>query len=279
MNYFKCGKYSLPLGKKTYIMGILNVTPDSFSDGGLWNDPQKAADHAREMIEAGADIIDIGAQSTRPGHIEISAAEEIERLGEVFEVLKNPGVPVSVDTYYPEAAEFSLKNGADIINDVSGVFNPLMAEVVKKYNAGWIVMHTGGGTADIVPQYEEGIVENVKAFFEKMLSECKKFGVDESSICLDPGIGFGKTYEDNLTLLGRMNEIRVAQNALLAGASRKRVIGTATGVQQADERLIGTIAAHCACMAGGADIIRVHDVAESAESAKMCDAIYRREDR
>lgn len=279
MNYFKCGKYSLPLGKKTYIMGILNVTPDSFSDGGLWNDPQKAADHAREMIEAGADIIDIGAQSTRPGHIEISAAEEIERLGAVFEVLKNPGVPVSVDTYYPEAAEFSLKNGADIINDVSGVFNPLMAEIVKKYNAGWIVMHTGGGTADIVPQYEEGIVENVKTFFEKMLSACKSFGIDESCICLDPGIGFGKTYEDNLTLLGKMNEIRVAQNALLAGASRKRVIGTATGVQQADERLIGTISAHCACMAGGADIIRVHDVAESAESAKMCDAIYRREDR
>lgn len=279
MNYFKCGKYSLPLGKKTYIMGILNVTPDSFSDGGLWNDPQKAADHAREMVEAGADIIDIGAQSTRPGHIEISAAEEIERLGAVFEVLKNPKVPVSVDTYYPEAAEFSLKNGADIINDVSGVFNPLMAEVVKKYNAGWIVMHTGGGTADIVPQYEDGIVENVKAFFEQMLSSCKSFGIDESCICLDPGIGFGKTYEDNLTLLGRMNEIRVAQNALLAGASRKRVIGTATGVQQADERLIGTIAAHCACMAGGADIIRVHDVAESAESAKMCDAIYRREDR
>ena len=112
MNYFKCGKYSLLLGKKTYIMGILNVTPDSFSDGGLWNDPQKAADHAREMIEAGADIIDIGAQSTRPGHIEISAAEEIERLGSVFEVLKNPGVPVSVDTYYPEAAEFSLKNAS-----------------------------------------------------------------------------------------------------------------------------------------------------------------------
>lgn len=279
MNFFKCGKYSLPLGTKTYIMGILNVTPDSFSDGGLWNDPQKAADHACEMIEAGADIIDIGAQSTRPGHIEISAAEEIERLSAVFDVLKNPGVPVSVDTYYPEAAEFALKNGADIINDVSGVFNPLMAETVKKYNAGWIVMHTGGGTADIVPQYEEGIVENVKAFFKKMLSECKKFGIDESSICLDPGIGFGKTYEDNLELMCRMNELKTGNNVLLAGASRKRVIGTATGVEQADKRLIGTIAAHCACMAGGADIIRVHDVAESAESAKMCDAIYRRKDR
>lgn len=279
MNFFKCGKYSLPLGTKTYIMGILNITPDSFSDGGLWNDPQKAADHAREMIEAGADIIDIGAQSTRPGHIEISAAEEIKRLSAVFDVLKNLGVPVSVDTYYPEAAEFALKNGADIINDVSGVFNPLMAEMVKKYNAGWIVMHTGGGTADIVPQYEEGIVENVKAFFKKMLSKCKKSGIDESSICLDPGIGFGKTYEDNLELMYRMNELKTGNNALLAGASRKRVIGTATGVEQADKRLIGTIAAHCACMAGGADIIRVHDVAESAESAKMCDVIYRRKDR
>lgn len=276
MYSFKCGKYSLPLGKKTYIMGILNVTPDSFSDGGLWNNPEKAAIHAREMIETGADIIDIGAQSTRPGHVEISANKEIERLGAVFEALKNPGVPVSVDTYYPQAAEFALKNGADIINDVSGIFNPKMAEIIKKYNAGWIVMHTGGGTADLVPQYDEGVVENVKMFFEKMLSECENFGIDLSCICLDPGIGFGKTYEDNLELLGRMSELKTPQNALLAGASRKRVIGTATGVEKADKRLIGTVAAHCACIFGGADIIRVHDVAESAESAKMCDAIYKR---
>lgn len=279
MNYFNCGKYSLELGKKTYIMGILNITPDSFSDGGLWNDPEKAAKHTLEMIEAGADIIDIGAQSTRPGHVEISADEEIERLGAVFEVLKDIEVPVSVDTYYPEAAEFVLKRGAAIINDVSGVFNPKMADVVKKYDAGWIVMHTGGGTADVVPHYSEGIVENVKNFFEYMLDQCQKAGIDRSNICLDPGIGFGKSYEDNLELLGRMAELKTPENALLAGASRKRVIGTATGVERADKRLIGTVAAHCACMAGGADIIRVHDVAESVESARMCDAVYRREGR
>lgn len=276
MSSFNCGRYSLPLGEKTYIMGILNITPDSFSDGGLWNAPEKAAVRAREMTAQGADIIDIGAQSTRPGHIEISADEEIERLGALFEVLGNLDVPVSVDTYYPKAAEFALKKGADIINDVSGVFSAEMAEAVKSYKAGWIVMHTGGGSADKVTVYEEGVTENVKSFFRKILGECKRFGIDASRVCLDPGIGFGKTYEDNLELIRRMNELKIPEIPLLAGASRKRVIGTATGVEQADKRLIGTIAAHCACMAGGADIIRVHDVAQSAESAKMCDAVYRK---
>lgn len=276
MSSFNCGKYSLPLGEKTYIMGILNITPDSFSDGGLWNEPRKAAEHARRMVEEGADIIDIGAQSTRPGHVEISAEEEIERLGSVFEAIGDLEVPISADTYYPKAARFALKMGASIINDVSGVFNEEMAETVKEHNCGWIVMHTGGGSADVVPVYEEGVVQSVKSFFGDMLLRCADFGIDPSHVCLDPGIGFGKTYEDNLELLGRMAELRTGGSALLAAASRKRVVGTATGVEKAGDRLIGTIAAHCACMAGGADIIRVHDVAQSAESAKMSDAIYRR---
>lgn len=276
MSSFNCGKYSLPLGEKTYIMGILNITPDSFSDGGLWNEPRKAAEHARRMVEEGADIIDIGAQSTRPGHMEISAEQEIERLGALFEVLGDLEVPVSVDTYYPKAARFALKMGAAIINDVSGIFNEEMAGAVREYGAGWVIMHTGGGSADVVPVYKEGVVKSVKSFFEDTLFKCAAFGIDLSHVCLDPGIGFGKTYEDNLELIRRMNELKTPENALLAAASRKRVVGTATGVEKAGDRLIGTIAAHCACMAGGADIIRVHDVARSAESAKMSDAIYRR---
>lgn len=276
MNYFNCGKFSLPLGEKTYIMGILNITPDSFSDGGLWENPEKAAAHINEMIKAGADIIDIGAQSTRPGHIPVSAEEEIKRLSAVFDLMGEVSVPLSIDTYYPEAAEYSLKRGADIINDVSGVFNPEMAAVVKKYNAGWVVMHTGGGDADKVPEYKNGVIADINEFFNNMVEECGKSGIDFSRVCLDPGIGFGKTNEENLRIIEKMSSLKKGNCALLAGASRKRVIGAATGVEKAGDRVIGTVAAHCLCIAGGADIIRVHDVAEAKESALMCDAVCRR---
>lgn len=277
MASFNCGKYSLPLGEKTYVMGILNITPDSFSDGGLWTEPQKAAEHLRKMIEAGADIIDIGAQSTRPGHIPVSAEEEIKRLGRVFDIIgNNIGTVLSVDTYYPEVARFAAENGADIINDVSGVFSVDMAKVVSEFSLGWIVMHTGGGNADITAGYPEGVVADVRSFFDDMERKALSAGIAPENLCFDVGIGFGKTYEDNLELLEKTAQIKMQGKALLVGASRKRVIGTATGEESAERRMAGSVAAHCACIFGGADIIRVHDVPESVQAAKMCDAICRR---
>lgn len=275
---FFCGEgFCLPLGKHTYTMGILNVTPDSFSDGGRWVDPELAAAHAIEMQAQGAALLDIGAQSTRPGHVAISAEEELFRLTPVLERLKGVlRIPVSVDTYFPQVARSVLAQGAQIINDVSGVFSEEMARVIREYGAGWIVMHTGGGTADTQEVYPAGVTAHVRAFFETMEQKALAFGIAEQALCFDPGIGFGKTCEENLTLLRNVNQLRLPGRALLVGASRKRVVGQATGVVRAQDRVIGTVAAHVAAIAGGCDILRVHDVLECVESAKMADAIYRR---
>ncbi len=276
MAFWRGNNFDFELGVRTYIIGILNVTPDSFSDGGLWNDAEKAVAHAVKMQNDGADIIDIGAQSTRPGSKELSAEEEIARLAPLWgELKKNITVPISVDTYYPQVAEFALENGASIINDVSGRFNADMAYVIKKYNAGWIVMHTGGGTALEVPSYDNGVVSDVKDFFEIMRQRISAFGIDVQQICFDMGIGFGKSNEDNLDLIRNINELKTDDEALLTALSRKRVIGNATGENNARDRLFGTIAANTAAIAGKTDFIRVHDVAQCVQAAKMADAIYR----
>lgn len=268
--------FSLPLGGKTYVMGILNVTPDSFSDGGLWFDSETAINHAFEMIEDGADILDIGAQSTRPGYVEISPEEELKRLTPVLNALIGKvSVPISVDTYFPEVAREVLKAGVHIVNDISGKFNPKMAEVVREFNAGWIVMHTGGGTADINASYPDGVTQDVIKFYSYMMAKSAEFGISPAQMCVDPGIGFGKTYKENLQLLREVGETLRDDCALLVGASRKRVVGEATGIKTAADRTAGNIAAHTAAIAGGCDIIRVHDVKNEAKSAKMADAIYR----
>ncbi|NCC86768.1 MAG: dihydropteroate synthase [Clostridia bacterium] len=276
MAFWKGENFCFELGLRTYIIGVLNVTPDSFSDGGLWNDSKKAVAHAVEMQNEGADIIDIGAQSTRPGSEKLSAQEEIERLAPIWsEILKNVTVPISIDTYYPQVAEFALKNGASIINDVSGRFNADMANVVKQYNAGWIVMHTGGGTPLEPAIYDNGVVSDVKDFFEVMKQRVSAFGIDVQQLCFDAGIGFGKSNEDNLNLIRDLAKVKPNSVALLTALSRKRVIGNATGEQQAQNRLYGTIAANTVAIAGKTDFIRVHDVAQCLQAAKMADAIYR----
>lgn len=274
------GRYfSFDLGPRTYIMGILNVTPDSFSDGGLWLDPEDAVGHALEMQDAGADILDIGAQSTRPGHIAVSADEEIKRLLPILERLKGRlSVPLSIDTYYPEVAAAALECGAAIINDVSGTVSPAMTEVVRKAGAGWIIMHTGGGDASIVAEYaDDDVVKAVRSFFDEAAKTTAAAGLPASAICFDPGIGFGKTQAHNLTLLRDMARVRIPGYALLTGASRKRVVAIASGEQDAKLRLPGTLAAHTAAIAGGTDLIRVHDVRESVQAARVADAIYRSE--
>lgn len=270
-----CRRHTLPLGKKTYIMGILNVTPDSFSDGGMFLEKTSAVKQALEMVKQGADILDIGGQSTRPGHVEISAVEEWERLESVLLELRDKiNVPISVDTYFPFVAQKALQAGASIINDVSGEINTQMAEIVKNYSAGWVIMHSGGGDADNVVPIDD-ILADVHGFFQSSVKKCLELGLKKEQLCLDPGIGFGKTNEQNLAILRNVKKLKIGSVPLLVGASRKRVVGVATGEKEPKKRTAGSVVCHALAVAGGADIVRVHDVFSECQGAKMADMLYR----
>lgn len=272
---FSGKNFNFSLGEKTYIMGILNVTADSFFDGGLYNSPEKALEHAKKMLQDGADVIDIGAQSTRPGCIQLSADEELQIIKNYLPMLYNEtGAVISVDTFYPQVAEYALQNGASIINDVSGVFNEDMAKLIRDYNCGWVIMHTGGGDAQIVPDYKTSATEDVILFFDDMLTKCEKIGISKNQIMLDMGIGFGKTNEQNIELIRNINKLKIKDVALLTALSSKRVVANATGADGYD-RVYGTIAADVLAIAGGTDFIRVHNVKENALAAKMADAVVR----
>ena len=267
--------FRFELGKKTYVMGILNVTKDSFADGGKYNTPQKAREHVEKMLLEGADIIDIGAQSTRPDSQIISPQEELEIIKQYLPFLANEfDCIISVDTFYPEVAEYALNNGASIINDVSGVFTAEMAQLVKKYDCGWIVMHTGGGNANTVPEYKNSVTDDVVEFFDNVLDNCNKMNIPHRNIMLDIGVGFGKTYEQNIEVIKNISKIKRDNVALLTALSLKRVVGTATDTEKAD-RLYGTISANTLAIAGGTDFIRVHNVKEAVLGAKMADAVLR----
>ena len=256
---WNCRDKQIEYGDKVLVMGIVNVTPDSFSDGGDHFSPDDAVDCALRLEAEGADIIDIGGQSTRPGHSPVSDAEEWARLAPVLKALEGKlSVPVSVDTYYPLVAEKALEAGADIINDVSGVISHKMAEIVRFYRAGWILMHNGAGSPD-----------DIRAFFENSISECEKAGIDKSQLCLDMGIGFGKNYEENMYLIANVGSYKTDGFPLLLGTSRKRVIGQGSGQDNPKERIYGNIAADTAAILGGADIIRVHDVKNEKQGILM----------
>lgn len=271
---FKGKNFQFDLDKKTYIMGILNVTDDSFFDGGKYNTKEKALEHAKEMLKDGADIIDIGAQSTRPGHKKISAEEELEIIKNYLPYIYNEtNAVISVDTFYPGVAEYSLQNGASIINDVSGVFNVDMAQVVKEYNSGWIIMHTGGGNADVVPEYKNGVVDDIKEFFADVKKKCNDFGISEEQILLDVGIGFGKSTEQSIEILKNLGSVK-NNIPLMVALSSKRIIGETTDADGYD-RVYGTISANVLAVTNGANFVRVHDVRENALALKMADAIVR----
>ena len=259
---------SLELGQKTYVMGILNITPDSFSDGGQNLSLEKAVNTAVFMEAKGVDIIDIGGQSTRPGHTEVSAEEEWSRLEMVLhQILKQVYTPISVDTFYPEVAEKALKLGCHIINDVSGTVNPKMAELVKKHSAGWVVMHNNPIEDN---NFELRLHKELVALREKAI----RLGVKCDNICLDPGVGFGKTPEQNRLIIKGTEKIKVHNTAYLLGASRKRVIGEAVGEDTPfNERDFGTVAAHTVGALGGADIIRVHNIEAGIQTVKMVDSL------
>ena len=266
--FFQAGKRRFVLGEGTRIMGILNVTPDSFSDGGKFFDPEKAVTHALEMEAQGAVLIDIGGQSTRPGYTAIPWEEEWSRIEPVLAAIQGKlSAAVSVDTFYPEVARRALAAGADIINDVTG-FSPEMWEAAAESNrCGCIVMHNG----EIPP--EEDTAEAVRVFFERKVQEAARYGISAERLCMDPGIGFGKTYEQNLQLLAQVNRQKVPGIAYLMAASRKRVIGQPCDNPPFEERMAGTLAAHTLAVAGGADFLRVHDVKEAVQAAKVADAV------
>lgn len=264
MNIFRAGKHIFDLNKKTLVMGILNITPDSFSDGGIYFEPEKAVKRAFEMQNAGADIIDIGGQSTRPGFTKISYDEEWQRLHPVLEGLKGKlEIPISVDTFYPEVARRSINFGAEIINDVNGFKNPEMFKVASKSDCGIVIMHSGS-------------VKNMKEFFEFKLRESESYGISNERICFDVGIGFlGSRLEDRFAI-NNLSEFKTKNIALLVGISRKRVIAEYCGGKTENKfKLPGTIAANTIAIQNGANIIRVHDVEEAVFAARTTDAILK----
>ncbi|MBY6038501.1 dihydropteroate synthase [Fictibacillus nanhaiensis] len=261
-----CGEYVLDFSKKTYVMGILNVTPDSFSDGGHHNRVEHAVRHAKEMIEQGADIIDIGGESTRPGATKVMLEEELERVIPVIEALKNEvDVPLSIDTYKAQTAYEAVKAGAHMINDVWGAkFDPDMPRVMAETNVPVILMHNRFDR-----DYQEFMADLI-ADLDHSIAIAVKAGVNPENIILDPGIGFVKTFEQNLETMRRLNEITNKGYPVLLGTSRKSMIGKALDLP-VEERMEGTGATICLGIERGCSIVRVHDVKEMSRMAKMMD--------
>jgi dihydropteroate synthase len=277
---FICGRYSLRLGNTTKIMGILNVTPDSFSKDGIYKDPQKAEDLAFQMVKEGADIIDIGGESTRPDAQPVSLQEEKERVLPVIKRLaKKIKVPISVDTTKAEVAHPALEEGASIINDISGLkFDSRMASIAARFGAGCILMHIKGTPQTmqknpVYPSLIKDIVNSLKESISLALSR----GIDRKKIAVDPGIGFGKATVHNLQIIKRLREFACLDLPILIGISRKSVIGNVLNLPL-KKRLLGTAATVAASIFNGVHIVRVHDVKEMAQIAKMADAIINCED-
>lgn len=272
---FRCRDKYLDLSEKTYIMGIINVTPDSFSDGGKYKSVDEAVESALRMVDEGADIIDIGGESTRPGAEPVPLEEELNRVIPVIKKLREQtDAVISIDTYKSEVAEEALKYGADIVNDISGFhFDKRMPEIVLKYNAGVILMHIKGTPRDMQknPAYEN-LVEEIIDYFAYSIDIAKETGIDNGSIMIDPGIGFGKKWQDNYLIIRYLKEFKSLGYPILIGPSRKSFIGYLLDLP-VEERLEGTISAVVCSILNGADIVRVHDVKEVARAVAVADAI------
>jgi len=259
-------------------MGILNVTPDSFSDGGRHFDKASAIRRAYEMVEEGADIIDVGGESTRPGSEPVPLQEEIDRTIPVIEeISKKIKVPVSIDTYKAEVARRALDAGASIVNDISGLrFDPEMPKVVSQYKVPVVIMHIKGTPKDMQanPIYE-ALIPEITDYFRESIRLAVESGITEDKIIIDPGIGFGKTFDHNLEIIKNLREFTLLEKPLLVGVSRKAFIGKILGDAPVSERLEGSGAAAAISILNGANIIRVHDVKEMKKVALVADAIKR----
>jgi len=270
----------LELGERTLVMGVLNVTPDSFSDGGKFLDPESAIEHALEMERAGADLVDIGGESTRPGSTETAAETELARILPVLEGLHGAlKIPIAVDTRKSQVAEAAISAGAQIINDVSGLrFDPRLAEVAKRRGVPLILMHMRGEPATMQKgPFARDVMKDVVQGLRASIRKARAAGVRKSQIVIDPGIGFGKSFEQNYELLRKLPEVAKLGYPLLVGTSRKGFLG-ATLAQNGkpappEERLWATAATVTASILGGAHMVRVHDVAEMAQVARVADCL------
>lgn len=268
----KIGNKDFKIGERTYIMGILNFTPDSFSDGGKFDDIDAALAHVKEMIESGADIIDIGGESTRPNHTPVGEDEEIRRIVPIIKAVKEMfDIPISIDTYKANVAEKAIEAGADLINDIWGFKKDKdMARVAAKYNVPCCLMHNreSENYKDLMEDILEDLRESIKI--------AKDAGVKDENIILDPGIGFAKSHEQNLETMNKLERLKELGYPVLLGTSRKRMIGFTLDLP-VEERVEGTVATTViGIMKDACDFVRVHDVLENARAAKMTDAIVRR---
>ncbi|HLO83473.1 MAG TPA: dihydropteroate synthase [Nostocaceae cyanobacterium] len=272
------GDRSFVWGQQTYIMGVLNVTPDSFSDGGEFNTTSAALNQALGMVAAGADIIDIGGQSTRPNAEQITLEEELNRVIPVIELLRPKiNIPISVDTTRAEVAQASVQAGANLVNDISGgTFDPQMLPVVASLNVPIILMHIRGNpqTMQKLTDYQD-LMADIYNFLAQQIAAATKVGIEPAKIIIDPGIGFAKDGEQNLEILRRLQLLKKLDCPILVGASRKSFIGRILNQPDPKARVWGTAAACCAAISNGADILRVHDVKEMREVSMVADAIYR----
>jgi len=273
----RCGDVELPLGRRTLLMGVMNVTPDSFYDGGRYTDPEIALARAEAMVAEGVDIIDVGGESTRPNSEPVPADEEMRRVVPVIsKIAAKLKTPISIDTYKSEVARAALDAGATIVNDISGLhFDPKMAAVVAEYGAVVIVMHIKGTpkTMQIAPEYED-VVREVREYLADGCARALDAGVSQDRIWIDPGIGFGKKTEHNLTLLRDLRDFRSMGYPILVGTSNKSVIGNVLHLP-ITERQEGTAATVALAIANGAEIVRVHDVMAMKRVCDMSDAIVR----
>ncbi|MEQ8753650.1 MAG: dihydropteroate synthase [Coleofasciculus sp. G1-WW12-02] len=265
-------------GERTYLMGVLNVTPDSFSDGGEFNTPEAALTQAQRLVDAGVDILDIGGQSTRPGSEEVSEAAELQRVLPVIKAVRSSlSVPISVDTTRASVAKEAVAVGADMVNDISGgTFDPDMFPVVAQLRVPIILMHIRGTpqTMQKLTDYHN-LIDEIYQFLEGQIRAAINAGIVRSRLIIDPGIGFAKTAEQNVQLLQQLSAFRYLGVPILVGVSRKSFIGRILNQPDPKQRVWGTAAACCAAIASGSDILRVHDVSEMHDVCRVADAIWR----
>jgi dihydropteroate synthase len=272
---------SFDWGDRTYIMGVLNVTPDSFSDGGKFERVDAAIDRAVQMVAAGVDIIDIGGESTKPGATPVDEATELARVIPVIAGIRQhpeiQHIPVSIDTTKANIARAAIQAGADIVNDVSGgQFDDRMFETVAQLEAPYILMHMRGTPATMVQMSDyDDVVCEILAFFDRQIECASAAGIDRDRVMLDPGIGFAKKYHQSIEIIRQLDRFQSLDLPVLVGVSRKSFIGKILNEPDPERRLWGTAAACCAAIARGADVLRVHDVAEMVDVSRVADAMFR----